>query len=128
MSPSPRGEPRNQPPDLRGWLNNNTRLHINVRGLVFCSQFACEGSYCRNRNCDRPHKFFPLDFSPSERLIVTNHVRNTPGLMFTSHVALPSFVRGAGGQPAIPPPPPPVRQRQTPVAAPRAANPTPVIP
>jgi hypothetical protein len=126
LSPSPRAEPRNQLPDLRGWLVNNTRLHINVQGLVFCSQFACEGSQCRNRHCDRPHKNFPLDFTPAERLIVTNHVRRTPGLMFANHVSLPSFVRGQGGSPAVPPPPPPVRPRPTPAAAPRAAaNPVP---
>eukprot|EP00978_Attheya_sp_CCMP212_P028815 scaffold100539_cov51-Attheya_sp.AAC.2 len=64
LTPSPRGAPQ-QPPDLRGWLNNNTRLHINVRGLVFCSQFACKGSYCRNRNCDGPPpQAIPLRFHP----------------------------------------------------------------
>jgi hypothetical protein len=126
LTPSPRAEPRTQLPDLRGWLVNHTRLHINVQGLVFCSQFACEGSQCRNRHCDRPHKNFPLDFTPAERLIVTNHVRRTPGLMFANHVSLPSFVRGQGGSPAVPPPPPPVRPRPTPAAAPRAAaNPVP---
>ena len=121
-SPNQRAEQRQRGPDLRGWLQNHTRMHIMIRGVPFCSQFACEGSTCREAGrCDRPHKHFPLDFSLADRLSIANHVKNTPGLTFANHVSLPSYVRGQGGQPAIPPPPPTRPRHQPPATTPRPA-------
>jgi hypothetical protein len=48
-------------------------------------------------------------------------VKNTPGLTFANHVSLPSYVRGQGGQPAIPPPPPTRPRHQPPATTPRPA-------
>jgi hypothetical protein len=129
------GDRINKSASTRGWLTNNTNGYVLIRGLAFCSSHACDGTACRTRDCPRPHKSYPRDFTQAEQLVICNHIKATPGLMFERGVPLPHFMTGCGGNPSRPPlaPPRTGTPRQVtpqPAAAPAAAPPaaTPVTP